>query len=104
MLEDEPLLRRRIAAHLKKLGVDEAGTGWLAEALGFGSLTGVALALYRKLRVLFWTALGLVLMEAVKNSRSPLGENAGVPACARQSVTAWLRIALIPTLARLFGL
>jgi hypothetical protein len=45
-----------------KLGVDEAGTGLLAGALGFGSVTGVALAVYRKLRVLFWTALGLLLL------------------------------------------
>lgn len=45
-----------------KLGVDEVGTALLAGALGFGSLTGVALAVYRKLRVLFWTALGLLLL------------------------------------------
>ncbi len=45
-----------------KLGVDEAGTGWLAVELGFGSLTGVALAVYRKLRVLVWTAVGLLLL------------------------------------------
>jgi hypothetical protein len=45
-----------------KLGVDEAGTGLLAEALGLGALTGVTLALYRKLRVLFWTAIGLALL------------------------------------------
>lgn len=47
-----------------KLGVDEAGTGLLAGALGFGAVTGVALAVYRKLRVLLWTAVGLVLLLA----------------------------------------
>jgi hypothetical protein len=47
-----------------KLGVDEAGTGLLAGALGFGALTGVTLAVYRKLRVLFWTAVGLLLLLA----------------------------------------
>lgn len=45
-----------------RLGVDEAGTGLLADVLGLGSLTGVALAVYRKLRVLFWTAVGLLLL------------------------------------------
>lgn len=45
-----------------RLGVDEAGTGMLADVLGLGSLTGVALAVYRKLRVLFWTAVGLILL------------------------------------------
>ncbi|MBI1765536.1 MAG: flippase-like domain-containing protein [Acidobacteria bacterium] len=45
-----------------RLGVDEASAGLLAEVLGLGSLTGVALAVYRKLRVLFWTAVGLLLL------------------------------------------
>lgn len=45
-----------------KVGVDEAGTGLLAEALGFGTITGVTLAIYRKLRVLFWTLLGLLFL------------------------------------------
>ncbi|MFN0122754.1 MAG: lysylphosphatidylglycerol synthase transmembrane domain-containing protein [Blastocatellia bacterium] len=45
-----------------KVGVDEAGTGLLAEAMGMGTLPGVALAIYRKLRVLFWTAAGLLLL------------------------------------------
>lgn len=45
-----------------RLGVDEAGAGMLADVLGLGSLTGVALAVYRKLRVLFWTAVGLLLL------------------------------------------
>jgi hypothetical protein len=45
-----------------RLGVDEAGAGLLADVLGLGSLTGVALAVYRKLRVLFWTAVGLLLL------------------------------------------
>lgn len=45
-----------------RVGVDEAGTGLLAEALGLGTLTGVTLAIYRKLRVLFWTAAGLICL------------------------------------------
>ncbi len=45
-----------------KVGVDEAGTALLAQALGFGTLTGVTLAIYRKLRVLFWTLIGLIFL------------------------------------------
>jgi hypothetical protein len=45
-----------------RVGVDEAGTGLLAPVLGFAALIGVALAVYRKLRIFFWTAVGLVLL------------------------------------------
>ncbi len=45
-----------------RVGVDEAGTGLLAPALGFTALVGVTLAVYRKLRVFFWTAVGLILL------------------------------------------
>ena len=45
-----------------RMGVDEAGTGLFATALGFSALVGVTLAVYRKLRVLFWTAIGLGLL------------------------------------------
>lgn len=45
-----------------RLGVDEAGTGLLASVLGYTTATGVTLALVRKVRVLFWTALGVALL------------------------------------------
>ncbi len=45
-----------------RLGVDEAGSGLLSTALGYGSATGVTLAIVRKVRVLFWTAIGLLLL------------------------------------------
>jgi hypothetical protein len=45
-----------------RLGVDEAGTGMLAKALGFTAAIGAALAIVRKGRDLFWTALGVALM------------------------------------------
>jgi hypothetical protein len=43
------------------LGVDEAGTGFIASALGVGSAAGVTLALARKARIVAWTAIGLAL-------------------------------------------
>jgi hypothetical protein len=43
------------------LGVDEAGTGLIAAALGINPAAGVSLALARKGRILLWTAIGLAL-------------------------------------------
>lgn len=45
-----------------RLGVDEAGSGLLTEVLGIGAVTGVTLAVVRKARVLFWTAIGVALL------------------------------------------
>ncbi|MEP6820348.1 MAG: lysylphosphatidylglycerol synthase transmembrane domain-containing protein [bacterium] len=45
-----------------RLGVDEAGTGMLAKALGFTQAIGAALAIVRKSRDLFWTAIGVALI------------------------------------------
>jgi hypothetical protein len=43
-----------------RVGVDEASAALMARHLAIGSATGVMLALVRKMRVLFWTALGLL--------------------------------------------
>jgi hypothetical protein len=45
-----------------RIGVDEAGAGAVAAVLGLAPDTGVLLALARKVRVLFWTALGVALI------------------------------------------
>jgi hypothetical protein len=45
-----------------RLGVDEAGTGMLAHALGFSQAIGATLAIVRKARDLFWTAVGVTLI------------------------------------------
>jgi hypothetical protein len=45
-----------------RMGVDEAGTGMLAKAVGFTPAIGAALAIVRKARDLFWTAIGVALM------------------------------------------
>ena len=42
------------------IGVDEAGTGMLANTLGLGAVAGVTLALIRKARMMVWIGLGLV--------------------------------------------
>jgi hypothetical protein len=45
-----------------RLGVDEAGTGGLTSVLGYSITDGVTLAIVRKVRVLFWTGVGLLLL------------------------------------------
>ncbi len=45
-----------------RLGVDEAGTSLVARALAMDPALGVTLALVRRLRILCWNAVGLVLL------------------------------------------
>jgi len=61
-----------------RLGVDEAGTGMLAKALGFTQAIGAALAIVRKGRDLFWTAIGVALMVRRGLSLKNLGQQAQV--------------------------
>lgn len=44
------------------LGVDEAGTSAVTSAVSLGSAAGVSLALVRRIRVMTWTAIGLLLL------------------------------------------
>ncbi len=45
-----------------RLGVDEVGTGLIAQVLGLGTAAGVTVAIVRKARVLWWTALGMAFL------------------------------------------
>ena len=45
-----------------RLGVDEAGTALVARALAIDPTAGVTIALVRRLRVVFWNAIGLALL------------------------------------------
>jgi len=44
------------------IGVDEAGAQFVAEILGLAAGIGVTLAIIRKGRILFWTAVGMILI------------------------------------------
>jgi hypothetical protein len=44
------------------VGVDEAGAQFVSETMALGVGVGVTLAIIRKGRILFWTAVGLVLI------------------------------------------
>jgi hypothetical protein len=46
-----------------KIGVDELGSGLVTAALGYGSALGVTMGVIRKIRVLFWSVVGLVLLR-----------------------------------------
>jgi hypothetical protein len=45
-----------------RLGVDEAGTALVANALRLNPTVGVTLALVRRIRILIWNAVGLLLL------------------------------------------
>jgi hypothetical protein len=45
-----------------RMGVDEAGSSWVTKVLKLGEASGVTLAIIRKARIIFWTALGLGLL------------------------------------------
>jgi hypothetical protein len=49
-----------------RLGVDEAGTALVARALALDPALGVALALVRRIRILFWNGVGIVLLARAR--------------------------------------
>jgi lysylphosphatidylglycerol synthase-like protein len=53
-----------------RLGIDEAGAAVFADRLGLGSATGITLALVRRMRLLCWSAVGIVfvLMRSIRRS------------------------------------
>jgi hypothetical protein len=69
-----------------RTGVDEAGTGMLSKVLGFTTAIGVTLAIVRKARDIFWTAIGVALivrrglslknLDKVSKNESTLAEDA----------------------------
>ena len=45
-----------------QVGVNEAGTALVTQVLGLGASTGVTLGVVRKVRMVFWSAIGIVLL------------------------------------------
>jgi len=52
-----------------RLGIDEAGSGAVAAALGFPSAVGVTLALVRRLRIIVLNAIGLIPLVSSRHGR-----------------------------------
>lgn len=59
------------------IGVDEAGAQFVAETVAVGASIGVTLAIIRKGRILFWTAIGLALIVKRGLSIREVSGNAG---------------------------
>jgi hypothetical protein len=53
-----------------RVGVDESSAALSAGGLDLGAATGVSLALVRKLRLLFWSTVGIVLLLVPASDRS----------------------------------
>ena len=45
-----------------RIGVDEVSTAWFTTLLGFGPRPGTTLAIARRIRVVFWTTVGTILL------------------------------------------
>ena len=54
-----------------RLGVDQAGSGGIAEVIGIGSAVGVTIATVRTARNLFWAAVGLMLLAKTTPNVEP---------------------------------
>jgi uncharacterized membrane protein YbhN (UPF0104 family) len=54
-----------------RIGIDEAASGAVAPLLAITASAGVALAVIRKVRVLFWSAIGLILVATHPARRPP---------------------------------
>jgi hypothetical protein len=59
------------------IGVDEAGAQFVAENLALVAGIGVTLAIVRKGKLLFWTAIGLILIIKREFSLKDFAETRG---------------------------
>ncbi len=46
-----------------RIGVDEGGAALVLKTIGYGAAEGVSLAIIRKIRMLFWVTVGLVIVS-----------------------------------------
>lgn len=46
-----------------RIGVDEGGAALMLKTIGYGAAEGVSLAIIRKIRMLFWVTVGLVIVS-----------------------------------------
>ena len=44
-----------------RIGVDEGGAALMLNTIGYGAAEGVSLAIIRKIRMLFWVTVGLII-------------------------------------------
>lgn len=56
------------------IGIDEAGSQFIADTLAFAAGVGVTLAIIRKGRIIFWTAIGWLLIVKREISSPKIGQ------------------------------
>jgi hypothetical protein len=65
-----------------RIGVDEGGAALVLKTVGFSAVEGVSLAIIRKIRTLFWVALGLVMVSHYSMSLKKDSQKSGTVATA----------------------
>ena len=60
-----------------RVGVDEGGAALVLKTVGYGAVEGVSLAIIRKIRTLFWVAVGLVMVSRYSLSLKKNDEKSG---------------------------
>lgn len=60
-----------------RIGVDEGGAALVLKTIGYGAVEGVSLAIIRKIRTLFWVAVGLVMVSRYSLSLKQGSEKSG---------------------------
>lgn len=60
-----------------RIGVDEGGAALVLKTVGYGAVEGVSLAIIRKIRTLFWVAVGLVMVSHYSLSLKKDSEDSG---------------------------
>lgn len=60
-----------------RVGVDEGGAALVLKTVGYGAVEGVSLAIIRKIRTLFWVAVGLVMVSHYSLSLKKTSEKSG---------------------------
>jgi hypothetical protein len=71
-----------------RLGVDEAGSSFVAKVLHLGSISGVTLAIVRKARDIVWTAIGVALLIRRGLSPAKVAEESQVAVAAEVSAAS----------------
>ena len=65
-----------------RMGVDEGGAALVVKAVGYGAAEGVSLAIIRKIRMLFWVAIGLLLAARYSVALKSTSDNGASPVVA----------------------
>lgn len=60
-----------------RIGVDEGGAALVLKTVGYGAVEGVSLAIIRKIRTLFWVAVGLFMVNRYSLSLKKNSEESG---------------------------